>query len=649
MADPTISSAMLDGVPVGGVESVGGVRVALTDLASQPVQTVAPSQPSLDAITIKVGDLFPDMKSFRVHLGLYGITHKCPYRARRSDNSRFVGICPSVMTELKESSKQSKRTLPDPIESSEFKVQCPFNVIARRRKEGGVCVTRAVLEHSPDCTAPVSFSTSATSAYMSQLMEETPSNIAPREIGKYVHEATGTKLSYSTLWRTSHLLQTKERERQDATFKKIVPFLNAFREANPGTLAVVEQHPNGRFYRSFLCPGALASAFGDCPFSLHVESNPITSCYGGSLLIAYVKDGLGALVPLAIGITAREDEENWRFFFHQLLTALPIIGCPGVTVSHSKDPAISEAQLAVLPASRSTTNFTRLDWTASGSLHEYYAQMAHLCTNSYFVIMVGWITQVAMLIYARYMELESERSVFPGGILGRSNMNFSGWDVASFGPSDYLVVNAHEKQQVNLALRSCSCGQWIEHSFPCIHATRCLPLERLVGLGQFVHPSYFTESVRRCYSRRMALIDINAITPQGKSPLDEAGAFVNEHATTTGSDGVIIPQELPLLPPTAIEPVKRGRGRPRVVRTSNHSRGTGLGALYQCGHCHGKGHNSRTCPLNHKTDLSSSATAAQVASVALGTTSTATPTNVFGEATVPFAIGTSLSTSTPPV
>ncbi|WFD27745.1 hypothetical protein MNAN1_002750 [Malassezia nana] len=353
------------------------------------------------------------------------------------------------------------------------------------------------------------------------------------------------------------MLQTKERERQDATFKKIVPFLNAFREANPGTLAVVEQHPN--------------------------------------------------------------------------------------------DPAISEAQLAVLPASGSTTHYTRLDWTASGSFHEYYAQMAHLCSNSYFVIIVGWITQVAVLIYARYMELESERSVFPGGILGRSNMGFNGWDVASFGPSDYLVVNAHEKQQVNLALRTCSCGQWIEHSFPCIHATRCLPLERLVGLGQFVHPSYFTESLRRCYSRRMTLIDANAITPQGESPLNEAGAFVNEHGVATGPDGVLIPQEFPLLPPTTIEPVKRGRGRPRVVRTNNHSRGTGLGAMYQCGHCHGKGHNSRTCPLNQKSDLSSSAAAAQVASVALGPAPTATPANVFGEAGVPFAMDASLSTTTPPV
>lgn len=641
---------MLDGVPVGSVGGVGGVRVALTDLAPQPVQTVAPTQPSLDAITIKVGDIFPDMKSFRARLGLYGITHKCPYRARRSDNSRFVGICPAVMSELKkESSKPNKGSLTDSNDGSEIESQCPFNVIARRRKEGGVCVTRAILEHSPNCNAPISFSTSATSAYMIQLMEESASTIAPREIGKYVHEATGTKLSYSTLWRTSHLLQARERERQDATFKKIVPFLNAFREANPGTLAVVEQHPNGRFYRSFLCPGALASAFGDCPFSLHVESSPITSYYEGSLLSAYVKDGLGALVPLAIGITAREDEENWRFFFHQLLTVLPIIGCPGVTVSHSKDPAISEAQLAVLPASRTMSNFTRLDWTASGSLHEYYAQMTHLCSNSYFVILVGWITQVAVLIYARSMELESERSVFPGGILGRSNMSFSGWDVASFGPSDYLVVNAHEKQQVNLTLRTCSCGQWVEHSFPCIHATRCLPLERLVGLGQFVHPSYFTESVRRCYSRRMTLIDVNSITPQGDSLLHDAGAFVNDHDAATGPDGVIIPQELPLLPPTAFEPVKRGRGRPKVVRTGNHTRGAGLGAMYQCGHCHGKGHNSRTCPLNQKTDMSSSATAAQVASVTLGSTPTTTTPSVFGEASVPFTIDTSLSTSTPPV
>lgn len=637
MGDPSISSAMLDSVPMAGVRDP-----VLT-------QTVPPP---IESVSIKVGDLFPNMKQFRAKLGLYGITHKCPYRARRSDNSRFVGICPTVMNELKK--EDHGQESPDgsfgggsskgALQRGTGKASCPFNVIARRRKEGGVCVTRAILSHAPDCTAPVTFSTSATSAYMAQLMDDNASTIAPREIGKYVHEATGTKLSYSTLWRTSHLLATKERERQDATFKKIVPFLNAFREANPGTLAVVEQRPDARFYRAFLCPGALASAFGDCPFSLHVEAMPITSFHGGSLLIAYVKDGLGALVPLALGITPQEDEENWRFFFHQLLTALPIIGCPGVTVTHAKDAAINDAQLSVLPTSRSSTTFTRLDWTASGTLHEYYTQLSQLCSNSYFTVMVGWITQVAVLVYARYVELETEHSVFPGGILGRLNVGSSGWEVASFGPSDYLVVNAHEKQQVNLALRTCSCGQWMEHPFPCIHATRCLPLERLVGLGQFVHPSYFTESVRRCYSRRMALIDANAVPAQDDPSMSRAEhGFMGDAATNP--DAVVIPTEMPLLPPSAVETVKRGRGRPRVVRSNNGGRGAGLGAMYQCGHCHGKGHNSRTCPLNNKNDnVPVHNTPPSAGSMNAAAQSPASA--VFGDAPVPFAIDAALTHST---
>lgn len=588
--------------------------------------------PPVEEVSIEVGDVFPNMKQFRAKLGLYGITHKCPYRARRSDNSRFVGICPTVMNELKKEDHVQDPNFPGEsskggLSRNSDKPSCPFNVIARRRKEGGVCVTRAVLTHSPDCTAPVTFSTSATSAYMVQLMDEHASTIAPREIGKFVHEATGTKLSYSTLWRTSHLLATKERERQDATFKKIVPFLNAFREANPGTLAVIEQRPDARFYRAFLCPGALANAFGDCPFALHVESMPITSYHGGFLLIAYVKDGLGALVPLAMGITPQEDEENWRFFFHQLLTALPIIGCPGVTVTHAKDAAINDAQLTVLPASRSSTNVTRLDWTPA-TLQDYYKHLAELCSNSYFAIMVGWITNVAVLIYTRYVDLETEHSVFPGGILGRMNAGANAWEVASFGPSDYLVVNAHEKQQVNLALRTCSCGQWLEQPFPCIHATRCLPLERLVGLGQFVHPSYFTESVRRCYSRRIALIDANTIPSQDEQGFEQVG---------NGPDGVMMPTEMPLLPPSSGKTVKRGRGRPRVVRSNNGGRGSGMGAMYQCGHCHGRGHNSRTCPLNNKTE------SAPVPGPEAMTAQTQPSAAVFGEAPVPFAIDAALT------
>lgn len=635
MMDSSIPSSILEGVPV---------PVDTSHLASQVVSVAAATAPPVHAISIQVGDLFPDMKAFRARLGLFGITNKCPYRARRSDNSRFVGVCPTVMNELKQNKEGNRSS------HTESKEPCPFHVIARRRKEGGVFVTRAILMHSPDCAAPITFSTSATSAYMSQLMEDSASFIAPREIGKFVHEATGTKLSYSTLWRTSHQLQTKERERQDASFKLIVPFLNAFCEANPNTAAVVEQHSNGRFYRLFLCPGPTGSALDDCPSGVHVESMCIRSCYEGYVLLAYAKDGLGALLPIAMAITPQADEDNWRFFFHQLLAALPVVSYPSTTISYDKDMSIHAAQISVLPASRSTTDASYVDWSSSGALSEFHAQMTHLCAGSYYSIMVGWITHVAVLMYARCVELDAEHSVFPGDLLSGSAVAL-GWDVASFGPSDYLVVNAREKQQVNLAIRSCSCGHWLDQAFPCVHAIRCLPLERLVNPAQFVHPSYFTESLRRCYSRRLMLINTNSIKPQGSSATPGNAAYLNEQGPEGGA-GVALSAELPLLPPTSFEPVKRGRGRPRVVRTSS-GRASGVGSGYQCGHCHGKGHNSRTCPMNPKDAARSTAavpgTTADLSPPAPSpvTLGAAAPSpNVFVDSTVPFTLDSSLSTST---
>ena len=107
MADPTISSSMLEEVPVGGV------RMAETPAWGGSVEPPPDMRSAMDAVTIKVGDLFADMKQFRAKLGLYGITHKCPYRARRSDNSRFVGICPIVMNELKKDPKQGEHSTSD--------------------------------------------------------------------------------------------------------------------------------------------------------------------------------------------------------------------------------------------------------------------------------------------------------------------------------------------------------------------------------------------------------------------------------------------------------------------------------------------------------------------------------------------------------
>lgn len=580
MAATELSSSLLDAVPVGLV-------------ANEVIHAV-------EDVTINVGDVFPNMKQFRSKLGLYGITHKCPYRARRSDNSRFVGLCPTVMTALKRDPKKAGANVDPATGVPDLGAeQCPFNIIARRRKEGGVCVTRAVMQHAPGCKAPVTFSTSATSAYMTQLMEDSTSTIAPREIGKFVHRATGTKLSYSTLWRTSHMLASKERERQDATFRKIVPFLDAFREANPGTVAIVEQRSDAHFYRAFLFPGALMSAFSDCPFGLHVDAMPLTSFHEGRLLISYARDGLNGLLPLAIAIVPSDDEDNWRFFLHQLLVALPILGCPGLSITYEQSQGIESAISVVLPASRANATSIRTDWSTSGTLQEFYLQLSQLCANSYFMVIVGWITQVAVLMYARYVELEPERNMFPGAILGCVGVAGTGWEVVSFGPSDYLVVNAHEKHQVNLALRTCTCGEWYEHSFPCVHAIRCLPLERLVALGQFIHPSYFTESMRRCYSRRMTLIDPASVPSQ--SDTIDTSAFVRGQLGHGNS--IMIAPAMPLLPPSAGETVKRGRGRPRIARSSASHRGAGLGAMYQCGHCHGKGHNSRTCPMVTKPEL----------------------------------------------
>merc|ERR1712113_647200 len=87
-----------------------------------------------------------------------------------------------------------------------------------------------------------------------------------------------------------------------------------------------------------------------------------------------------------------------------------------------------------------------------------------------------------------------------------------------------------------------------------------------------------------------------------KSSRKAAGEPGHTYLHNTAAGSVTMPTELPLLPPSGTEPVKRGRGRPRVVRSNSH-RGSGLGAMYQCGHCNGKGHNSRTCPMNQKPEV----------------------------------------------
>ena len=66
MMDSSIPSSILEGVPV---------PVDTSHLASQVVSVAAATAPPVHAISIQVGDLFPDMKAFRARLGLFGITN----------------------------------------------------------------------------------------------------------------------------------------------------------------------------------------------------------------------------------------------------------------------------------------------------------------------------------------------------------------------------------------------------------------------------------------------------------------------------------------------------------------------------------------------------------------------------------------------
>ena len=135
------------------------------------------------------------------------------------------------------------------------------------------------------------------------------------------------------------------------------------------------------------------------------------------------------------------------------------------------------------------------------------------------------------------------------------------WSVLKSSEGVY-EVQAKKSVCVDLSWKTCTCYSWQTNGFPCAHAFAAIHRSGL-ELEKFIDPYYHTEMYQKAYA--IPIIPIDTIDMP----------FAN-------------PNDLQVLPPIC----KRQAGRPKRKR--------GEGASdekrhYQCGRCHGYGHNSRGC------------------------------------------------------
>ena len=114
---------------------------------------------------------------------------------------------------------------------------------------------------------------------------------------------------------------------------------------------------------------------------------------------------------------------------------------------------------------------------------------------------------------------------------------------------------------VDLKSRTCSCGQWQQMGFPCLHAYGVLfnlEMERDI---QFIYSKNHYSEIKTAFSHFHKPVDVSNVS----------------------ADGI-----------TTLAPVSKKRGRPRVKRVRSRGEYSRVGNK-KCGKCGKNGHYATTC------------------------------------------------------
>jgi hypothetical protein len=105
------------------------------------------------------------------------------------------------------------------------------------------------------------------------------------------------------------------------------PYLQEFAKLNPESVVAFERNEDtDSVDKCFICPGIMSSKLRHvCPI-ISLDGAHLRSEWKGTLYIATVQSGLNEIIPIALALTAdNENMEGWLFFLEHLKEACPTI------------------------------------------------------------------------------------------------------------------------------------------------------------------------------------------------------------------------------------------------------------------------------------------------------------------------------------
>ncbi len=151
----------------------------------------------------------------------------------------------------------------------------------------------------------------------------------PKDIIKAAMNIQNEVPTYNQAYRACKEYKEEDLETEEL-YQLLLPYLEEFKDRNPGSGVFYEKDDEGRIDHLFVCPGVLSNKLRFVRPVISVDACHLNSEAKGTLYIATVKSANNELVPFGFTISStNENKSGWNFFLDHLKNT-----CPLITVSH---------------------------------------------------------------------------------------------------------------------------------------------------------------------------------------------------------------------------------------------------------------------------------------------------------------------------
>jgi hypothetical protein len=218
-------------------------------------------------------------------------------------------------------------------------LNCPFQVlISKRRSDGMFCVSKIKGIHS-EVRRPARAADgrqwkkrrhATLDGIIGQVVRTKQGAPTPADVIKTAAMQSGMIVPYMTAYRALSNETSVHRQAAVKNFELIIPFLNALKKCNPGSVIGYTRDNDMKLEELHVFPGIMNRALRFVRPVVSLDAAHLRSRYKGTLYVASVLTGCNDIFPLGFMISAgNEDGDTWKKMLLLLKEACPIIDDQG--------------------------------------------------------------------------------------------------------------------------------------------------------------------------------------------------------------------------------------------------------------------------------------------------------------------------------